>query len=1161
MARPSGTSIVSEGKPIFYDEERRRWRRTRIVLELSGAIFTFVLIVFFLSVVEKVNLPAMLLPRSHSGLHAVLAPDKPKAAVPTRRGKRQRVEELGQEPAATPVAAVTPPGGDVPAGYDPLRAAFYVNWDPSSLASLQLHYRDIDLLIPEELHSISADGRMDVDDDPKLAAWMKSKKIKIPIMPLLNNSDGTIWKVPEMSAMMHSPAARARLVRQLVSHVEQNKQVGLALDFELVPKKSQHDFVAFVTDLATGLHDEDLKLMVALPAADWDYDYAAVSREADAIILMNYDDHWLTSDPGPIAPQDWFNRNIAAMLKLVPAEKLVMGVANYAYDWPDKGGLKAKEAPLVESFEQSLVTASESEGQVQYDPDSLNPHFSYSDEKDHVHDVWLLDGVTAYNELRAAERAGVRGTALFRLGTEDPSLWSIWDVTHPDDAARAKLAEMPPGYDLILEGEGDIWRITATPQKGQRTFRYDVADNAIVDESYVSMPLSYRIDQLGGGSKRIALSFDDGPDPRNTPQILDILKQKQAVATFFVVGSAANDALGLVKREYDEGNEVGNHTYTHPNMDEISRPQLQVELNLTERLFESTLGVKTLLFRPPYGIDHQPETASEVAALPQPQSMGYLLVGARIDPHDWGEPGGVPPAPPKVIAQRVVEQAKQGVGNIVLLHDGGGDRRNTIQALPGIIDGLRAAGFQLVLASDLIGQTRAQVMQPLTLRERMVVASDTLIFNLFEWLRWGIAWIFIAGIVLVSSRALIIGLLALFEKLRSSPPENPAFQPPVSVLVPAYNEEDVIVRTVNSALAGDYQQIEVVVVNDGSVDRTAELLETHFGADPRVRIIHQSNRGKSAALTRALREAHNEIVVTIDADTSIAPNAISKLVRHFADPLIGAVAGNVKVGNRTHWLTRWQALEYITSQNLEKRAFDLLNCIPVVPGALSGWRVEALRGAGGFTADTVAEDTDLTIAIRRIGWRIAYDEEAVGWTEAPDTAATLIRQRFRWTFGTLQSFWKHRDTLGRPRYGTLGWVALPNIFLFQLLLPLVSPVIDLLFLGSIVLWGVGQIHLARLPQLWTAADVERSMIFFVGFMLIDLMTCVIAFALERHEDWSLLWPILLQRFYYRQMMYMVLFRAVKQAVQGGAVGWRGVEPEVRGSAPAEPEPVQVQQAQ
>jgi cellulose synthase/poly-beta-1,6-N-acetylglucosamine synthase-like glycosyltransferase len=365
----------------------------------------------------------------------------------------------------------------------------------------------------------------------------------------------------------------------------------------------------------------------------------------------------------------------------------------------------------------------------------------------------------------------------------------------------------------------------------------------------------------------------------------------------------------------------------------------------------------------------------------------------------------------------------------------------------------------------------------------------------------------------------------------------------VSILIPAFNEEDVIVQTVTSALASDYPAMEIIVVNDGSFDRTGDLLEQHFGASPKVRILHQQNRGKSAALSRALAEVTSPIVVTIDADTSIQPDAVRKLVRDFSDPRVGAVAGNVKVGNRTRWLTRWQALEYITSQNLEKRAFDLLNCIPVVPGAVGAWRVEAIRATGGFSNDTVAEDTDLTIAIRRAGWRITYDEEAIGYTQAPETADALIKQRFRWTFGTLQSVWKHRDTLGRKRYGTLGWIALPNVFLFQFLLPLFSPIIDLLFTISVVLWGLGQIRGTQLPILWTAQDVERSLVFFIGFMLIDLLTCVIAFALEKHEDWSLLLPLVLQRFYYRQMMYIVLFRALTQAVKGRPVGWRGVEPE------------------
>jgi cellulose synthase/poly-beta-1,6-N-acetylglucosamine synthase-like glycosyltransferase len=251
----------------------------------------------------------------------------------------------------------------------------------------------------------------------------------------------------------------------------------------------------------------------------------------------------------------------------------------------------------------------------------------------------------------------------------------------------------------------------------------------------------------------------------------------------------------------------------------------------------------------------------------------------------------------------------------------------------------------------------------------------------------------------------------------------------------------------------------------------------------------------------------------------------------------------VKVGNRSRWLTRWQALEYVTSQNMEKRAFDLLNCITVVPGALGAWRRKAIEQAGGITADTVAEDADLTIGIRRLGWRITYDEEALAWTEAPETPSVLIRQRFRWTFGTLQSFWKHRDTLFRPRYGTLGWIALPNIFVFQIVLPLVSPLLDLLFFGSILLWGLAQFHITQIPQLWTTADVERSVVFFLGFLIIDVLTCVIAFALERHEDWTLLIPVLLQRFYYRQLMYIVLFRSVKEAVSGRPVGWKGVEHE------------------
>jgi cellulose synthase/poly-beta-1,6-N-acetylglucosamine synthase-like glycosyltransferase/peptidoglycan/xylan/chitin deacetylase (PgdA/CDA1 family)/spore germination protein YaaH len=1140
---------MKERKPIFYDAERVRWRRTRRVLEISGALLTMLLAYFFVTVAVSVELPAGLLPDTRPVYRALKA--KAKKPVVTREGRKRRIANIGT----------------VPASYDPLRAAFFVSWDANSFASLKKHYKDIDVLIPDQLHAVTPDGALTIVDyeryqtvkagpteaiallkDDKLHRWMKSANVELPIMGLLDNYDGVNWRIQEMAALLANKTARQNLVRDVVDFTVGAHQAGVVVDFEEVPDATQPHFREFAAELGPALHSVGLKLMIALPARDDAYDYKFFGKECDAIVLMNYDQHWLTSPPGPVAAQDWFVENLRQVLEDVPAQKLVVGIANYAYDWPEHA--KKGEAAREMSVQEALLHAYESEIDVEFDATSLNPHYSYSDEHDHTHQVWMLDTITAYNQLRASERLGVQGTALWRLGSSDTSIWPIWDSPRPDDAVREKIKDLPPGPDLILEGDGDVWHFTDTPKRGLRSFTYDAASDLFTGEKYEAYPLSYNIEQLGAADKKIAITFDDGPDQRFTPKILDILKEKNVPATFFVIGVDASQFPNILKREYAEGHEIGNHTYTHPNFDDISKTQLHWELNLTQRLIESTIGVKSILFRPPFGIDHQPEYAEEVAQLPIAQDMGYLIIGQKIDPHDWRQVNGQQVSAQEIVAS-VLRQAD--AGNVVLFHDGGGDRSHTVEALPQVIDALRQRGYQLVSVPDLIGKTRAQVMMPLSVEEALEARADGFIFGIWHWLRLGIATVFIVGIVMVSGRALIIGLLALAEKLRPDPPPLPNPPPDVTVLIPAHNEESVIVQTVKSVLASDLTDLRVIVVNDGSSDRTGELLDGNFGRDPRVHIIHQVNRGKAAALSRALNEAHTDFVITIDADTEVEPNAIGKLLRHFADEKVGAVAGNVKVGNRSRWLTRWQALEYITSQNMEKRAFDLLNCITVVPGALGAWRKKAIEAAGGITADTVAEDADLTIAIRRVGWHVDYDEEAIAWTEAPETPAVLIRQRFRWTFGTLQSFWKHSDTLFRPKYGTLGFVALPNIFVFQLALPLISPVIDLLFLGSVVAWLLDKYHVLRLPLLSATAgsDLERSVLFFLGFLMIDVLTCALAFALERKEDWTLLVPVLLQRFYYRQLMYVVLFRSVKEAVSGRPVGWRGVESEApRTMAPA-----------
>jgi peptidoglycan-N-acetylglucosamine deacetylase len=1147
---------MKERKPIFYDSDKVRWRRTRRILELSGVLLTLLLVYFFVTVAGSVELPSSLLPDTRPIYHA--AKKKNTKLVSTREGRHRRVARIGQ----------------IPQGYDPLRAAFFVSWDSNSLATLKKHYKDLDLLIPEQLHAVTPDGAITVVDyeryqtvqttpedaiarldQDKLHQWMRSTNpaVELPIMGLLNNYDGKDWKVPEMVEMLANPTARQHLVQDVTRFATDAHESGIVVDFEEVPLKSQPHFREFTAELAAALHGAGLKLMIALPARDDDYDYAFFGRETDAIILMNYDQHWQTSPSGPIAAQDWFMENLRQIRDVVPAQKIVVGVANYAYDWTETGKKRPQLTAEEASVQTALLHAHESEADIDFDASSLNPHYSYEDEQNHTHNVWFLDAVTAYNELRASERLGVQGTALWRLGTADTSIWPIWDAVNTDTATRDKLKDLPPGPDLILEGAGDIWRIIDVPKPGRRTFAYDNISDLITSEKYDAIPLSYDIDQIGDAKNKLVISFDDGPDARWTPRILNVLKEKHAPAVFFVIGEAANSAPDLLKREYNEGHEIGNHTFTHPQFDEISHTQLKWELNLTQRLIESTLGVKSLLFRPPYGIDHQPEYAEEVQQLPYPQELGYIIVGQRVDPDDWRTDGAKPQRPAKEIVEDVMRQANKG--NVILLHDGGGEREQTVEALPMIIDGLRAKGYQFTSISDLLGQNRAAVMVPLSFQERLEARADGLIFGIFQWSRFTIATVFILGIVLVSGRALIIGILAIIEKVRPDHAKLASPPPAVTVLIPAHNEESVIVQTVTSVLLSDLNDIQVIVVDDGSADKTLELLQSNFGKNQAVQIIHQVNRGKAAALNNALGHAQTDIVVTIDADTEIESDAIRILLRHFSDPTVGAVAGNVKVGNRSRWLTRWQALEYVTSQNMEKRAFDLLNCITVVPGALGAWRTKAIEDAGGITADTVAEDADLTIAIRRAGWRITYDEDAIAWTEAPETPGMLIRQRFRWTFGTLQSFWKHSATLFRPKYGTLGFIALPNIFVFQIVLPLVSPLLDLLFFGSLVLWGLAQLHITQIPQLWTTADVQRSVVFFLGFLIIDVLTCVIAFALERHEDWTLLIPVLLQRFYYRQLMYIVLFRSVKEAVSGRAVGWRGVEHEPPRPTPEAATPV------
>ncbi len=808
---------------------------------------------------------------------------------------------------------------------------------------------------------------------------------------------------------------------------------------------------------------------------------------------------------------------------------MIVALGNYAYDW-------TAGAPAVErTFEEAVLTAKESEGIIRYDTASLNPMFTYADDDDKLHQVWMLDATTAFNQIGVVGGLGTAGVALWRLGSEDPSIWKFLgrNVALAGSTA-ASLSAMSYGYDLDYEGEGEILDITAQPQPGTREISYDSASECITGERFRIFPLPYVLTRYGARDHEVALTFDDGPDPDTTPDVLDILKRTKVAATFFIIGVNGEQHPDLLRREVAEGHELGNHTFTHPDISSIPPMQFRLELSATQRLFESAVGRQSHLFRPPYAEDAEPETADQVRPLELVRERGYLTVGMKVDPGDWQRPGV------QAIVQRTIEQLERHQGNIVLLHDGGGDRSQTVEALPLLIAQVRQRGYRFVNVSDLIGRRRDEVMPELPAAERWGAWTDRAGFTVVAGAVSTLHWLFLAGIVLGVARLVVVGMLAVRQKWRRWRTSYcAAREPSVAVIVPAYNEAKVIGRTVASLLASDHPaQFEILVVDDGSTDGTAAVIEASFGGDPRVRVLRTANGGKAAALNHGVARTDAEIVVALDADTVFARDTIRRLARHFADLRVGAVAGNAKVGNRVNLLTRWQALEYITSQNLERRAFDVLDCITVVPGAVGAWRRELLERAGGFSPTTLAEDADLTLAVRRLGYSIVYEEQAIALTEAPDTIGGFTRQRYRWMYGTFQAAWKHADALFRPRYGSLGFVALPNIFVFQVLFPLISPAMDLLVVVSVVTTAVGR---WQHPATFSSDTMWRVLFYYAVFQAIDFASALLAFVLERRENFRLLVLLFWQRFFYRQLMYYVAIRAVLASLRGGAVGWNKVE--------------------
>jgi len=1182
-------------KQVFYDPQRKRWKRLRRILDVLALLGTVVFVIFIFGLLRVKPMKELLLPATPHNYRALTNRPAPPLR-PYQKLRHSPHRKTDVSPSEVPLNAG-----------EGLRAAYYVEWDPASYASLKQHIHQIDLLFPEWVHVVDADGGLtaytidnrpfdvvdedgvhNVDRENKVARAIADAHEDTEIFPLVNNYDPTKGTyVTDVGDFLASATARANFVKQADAFLAKNPSYrGLTLDFQSVPTAAQPGYQALIAALYNDFHPHNLRLYINTPVGDDDFNLKFMADHSDGLLLMNYDQHQIDTGPGPIADEDWFIDNLKEVLKTVPKDKIICSIGSYGYDWTmplppaeptakQAHGKKPAPPPKIDltkvlavdnvSTQEAWQAASDSEADVQLDHDSLNAHFAYDDEDAHVrHQIWFLDAATVLNQMRAARALGIQTIALWRLGSEDDSLWKIWDA--PLKANPVKdLTQVEPGYDVDDEGEGDVMRVTKKPQPGRREVTLDDDDTipldyrSIVSEKMVSYPLPYTVQYVGYSPRQVALSFDDGPDPEWTPKILDILKKYNVTGTFFIIGEEAQDNLGLLKRLYREGHEIGNHTFTHPDISEISVGSLDLQLTLTERLFAAELGVQPLYFRPPYSIDQEPDTNDQAAPIDAIQGLGYVVVGNKIDTNDWDEhPRKTPQEITDSVFQQIDAMAKKpwARGSVILLHDGGGDRSATVAALPVLIQALRARGYQIVPVSQLVGKTREQVMPPITgWKAHWLAFVDSVAFFFISFFNHFVIGVFFVGDVLMSARLIIIGLFAIIDRLRTRKNyATPDYQPSVAVVIPAYNEEKVIVRTIRSVMLSSYKNIRILVVDDGSKDNTFEIARAAYPDDlasGRLTVLTKPNGGKADALNFALEHIDEEIYIGIDADGIIAHDAIERLVPHFANPGIGAVAGNAKVGNRVNLWTRWQALEYITSQNFERRALDLFDVVMVVPGAIGAWRTDVVKAGHGYHTNTVAEDADLTMNILEQGYCVIYEDQALAFTEAPVNMDGLMRQRFRWSFGILQAVFKHRGAISKHR--AMGLFALPNILIFQILLPLFSPLIDLMFLAGVVRYFVDK-HFH--PETTSSASFYKLLGFFLAFMVIDFIASALAFTLERKHpaskgDGWLLFHIWVQRFSYRQVFSIVLFKTVKRAIDGKPFSWDKLDRTAKMSASTE----------
>ena len=1138
---------MSHNSQIFQSANKSRWDRTKWVLRTLLFLFPIGLVVFFIGIyfmnknqpdipLEGAAIKKVLTDTSISYRESKLEREYKgfKKAIGNKWARGQGCGQIASKPLNLSNSKYFSDSIGI-------RAAFYVNWDASqSFNSLQKNIKNLNLIIPEWLFIDPNTDQLYNTIDPKALKVMQEGGVKI--MPLLTNNYKTLFRGETVKRIITNPQKKQKLINDIIATLKKYNFIGVNIDFEEIMMESDQPLVEFQKSLYEQLHAQQLLVSQDVIPFNDDYNFKALSKYNDYLILMAYDQHHAETKPGPNSSQKWIEAAVIDAANKVPSNKIILALPAFGHDW-QLGDKRKVEKVTDVTYQQAIANAKNSDAKIDYDNDSYNLSYQYYDSENKLHQVYFVDAATSFNSIRFGTEINLAGTALWRLGGEDVRLWSFYNKPMTKSALKSfdfiGFNTIKAGIAPDFVGEGEVLDIIASPKDGYIRSEIDTVSMLISEEYYDKLPSTYVIRRFGATTKKkLVLTFDDGPDPIYTQRILDTLAYYHVPATFFVVGIEAENNIPLIKRIFREGHEIGNHTFSHPDMSKVSNIQASLEMDATRLLIECITGHTTILFRAPFNADSEPGKYEELAPIALSRKKNYITVGESIDPEDWQIP--INEYRNDTIFDRVVKiyQNKINTGNpedtsiagsIILLHDAGGNRENTVNATGKLIRYFKAEGYSFTTVADLLGKKPDDLMPPIPkgkeyywLQINYVVAEAGYLGGNFFFA------LFMIFLILSSIRILIIGMMAVLEKKRKSAINDIVhlpYHPFVSIIVPAYNEEVNAVSSIHNLLKCDYPHFEIIFIDDGSKDSTYQKVSEAFQGNQLVRVLTKENGGKATALQFGINESKADYVVCIDADTKLASDAVSKLMRNFLDPTvhegknIGAVAGSVIVGNELNVLTKWQSIEYITSQNFDRKGFAYLNAITVIPGAIGAFKKEAIIDAGGFTSDTLAEDCDITLRILREGYTIANEPKAYAYTEVPEKLKQFLRQRVRWSFGVMQAFWKHKEWLFNNTKKSLGWVALPDMLLFKYIIPFFTPFADFFMLIGLM-----------------TGNADKIGFYFLIYVIVDSLIASISFAFEKQNPAKLIW-LVPQRLIYRWLMMFVFFKAIKRAIKGELQVW------------------------